>query len=80
MAKSPASSRLRLSGESSAERSLWFRFRFVSFRLISSALWVCRARRRTSPLGPFGLAPRAARTPYRSPCDSVPLARSWLFF
>jgi hypothetical protein len=61
MAKSPASPRLRLSGESPAKRSHWIRFRFVSFRLISSALGGSRAWRRMSHLGPLGLAPRAAR-------------------
>jgi hypothetical protein len=52
--------------------------RFVSPHFVS-ALGVSGAAANVAP-GPFGLAPRTARTPYRSPCDSVPLARSWLLF
>jgi hypothetical protein len=80
-AKSPAPPRLRLSGESSAKRSFWFRLRFVSFRLISPAFRGCRARRRTPAVGPVGAGSCGARRrSRRSLCGRLSLATARILF
>jgi hypothetical protein len=58
MAKSSASPRMRVSGESPSKRGFSFRFPFVSFRPVSPALGACRGEGG----GERRLSARSART------------------